>query len=50
MTLGETRMWKGVGSKRRCVLKNDHAIYVPLLSTLQKMLDNECILSEVSYP
>lgn len=45
--LGDRQVWKGLGSKRRCVLKNDHAIYVPVLKTLQNMLRNEAILAEV---
>ena len=47
ITLGERRVWKGVGSKRRCVVKTDDAFYVPVLKTLENMLNNETILGEV---
>ena len=40
-------MWKGRGAKRRCVSKEDHVIYIPVLKTLQGLLKNEAILSEV---
>ena len=38
-------MWKGRGAKRRCVLKEDHVVYIPVLETLQGLLKNEAILS-----
>ena len=31
-------MWKGRGAKRRCVLKEDHVVYIPVLETLQGLL------------
>ena len=45
--LGEWHVWKGRGAKRRCVSKEDHVIYIPVLETLQGLLKNEAILSEV---
>lgn len=33
--------------KRRCVSKEDCIMYVPLLETLQALLKNEVVLSEV---
>ena len=47
--LGERRQWKGRGSKRRCVIKRDEVMYIPLLDTLQSLLNNESILAEVFY-
>ena len=46
--LGERRAWKGVGMKRRCVSKDDQAMYVPVLKTLQSILKNEAICVEVT--
>ena len=45
--LGERRVWKGRGLKRRCVVKKDSLVYIPLLSTLQSLLRNNAILAEV---
>lgn len=45
--LGETYVWKGKGSKRRCVVNKDHAMYVPVLKTLQTLMKNEAIYAEV---
>ena len=45
--LGERRVWKGKGHKRRCVNKEDQAMYVPILKTLQNLLRNEAIYAEV---
>lgn len=47
IVLGERHVWKGVGSKRRYKLKTDMAIYIPVLLTLECLLNNEAILSEV---
>ena len=46
--LGERRVWKGKGTKRKCVLKEDHFIYIPILETIQSLLRKDTILSEVS--
>ena len=45
--LGERRVWKESGLKRRCVVKKDSLVYIPLLSTLQSLLRNNAILAEV---
>ena len=40
--LGERRVWKGKGTKQKCVLKEDHFIYIyiyiPILETIQSLL------------
>ena len=46
--LGEQRVWKGTGSKRRCVLEEDTFMYIPLLNTLETLLQNDSILAEVT--
>ena len=35
------------GAKRSCVSKEDHVVYIRVLETLQGLLKNEAILSEV---
>ena len=45
--LGEQRVWKGTGSKRRCVLEEDTFMYIPVLNTLETLLQNDSILAEV---
>ena len=45
--LGEHRVWKGSGVKRRCVTKQDKFYYVPVLDVLQTLLNNQIVLSEV---
>ena len=47
MPLGQRRVWKGTGTKRRCVSKEDHMMYVPILETLQSLLRNKIVVSEV---
>ena len=47
IALGEQRVLKGSGPKRRCVVEKDNLIYVLLLVTLQSLLQNEGVLSEV---
>lgn len=43
--------WKpeGTGTKRRTVEKKDCMYYIPIIETLQTLLDNEDILAEVRY-
>jgi len=36
--LGEHRVWKGRGAKRRCISKEDCVMYVPILETLRVKL------------
>ena len=40
---------KGCGEKRKCVEVRDEMKYVPLLSTLESLLQNKNILQEVRY-
>lgn len=48
-SLGNCRVWKGNGAKRRCVSREDCVMYVPILQTLQMLLNNKfiAVLSEV---
>ena len=48
VTLGKRRVWKGEGPKRRCVVKEDIMMYIPLLASLQSLLLNRAVLAEVS--
>ncbi len=41
ISLGTRHTWKGIGAKRRSVIKNDEMFYIPLMSTLQSCFDNE---------
>lgn len=47
--LGERRVWKGIGRKRQYVTKKDEAFYVPLMSTLQSLLNNKTVFQEVRH-
>ena len=46
--LGERHVWKGSGSSRKLVTKHDTFIYIPVLQTLQTLLNNKAIMSEVT--
>ena len=48
IVLGERHKWKGDGIKRRYILKQDQIYYVPILKTLQCLLNNHILLSEVT--
>ena len=48
VTLGERRVWKGAGVKRKCVVKKDELVYVPLLKTLQAYLSNSFFVEQVT--
>ena len=37
----------GKGAKRRCITKEDDLFYIPILKTLQCLLNNETVLLEV---
>lgn len=39
--------WKSNGAKRKCVLKKDYLYYVPIIQTLQTLLNNRSVLLEV---
>ena len=47
MSLGKERVWKGSGSKRRCVDRENEVMYIPILETLQSLLLSDSILAEV---
>ena len=48
IVLGKKGAWKGVSAKRRCVAKEDCVMYVPVLQTLEALLKNKVVISEVS--
>ena len=47
--LGERHKWKGAGAKRRLVTKEDFVYYVPILKTLEVLLNNRQFTDEVCY-
>ena len=47
--LGTKKKAQGLGSKRRLVEKEEDFAYVPILQTLQALLTNETVLSEVKF-
>ena len=47
IVLGTKRTAQGYGSKRRVVEKDEVFMYIPILQTLQVLLSNETVLSEV---
>jgi len=47
VVLGERRVWKGWGAKRNCVTEQDCLMYIPILETIQSLLNNSAVLSEV---
>lgn len=47
ITLKQTHVIKVSGRKRRMVVKRDELIYIPLLLTLERLLNNGCILDQV---
>ena len=49
IVLGIVRKAKGTGHKRRLVETEDAMMYIPLLETLELLLQNETILAEVHY-
>lgn len=48
VTLGERRVWKGRGPKRQCVVKEDELMYIPVLETLQSLLQSDATMAEVT--
>ena len=46
--LGTVRKAKGAGAKRRIVEVEEGMVYIPILETLNVLLNNESIASEVS--
>ncbi len=47
VTLGEKRVWKGRGQKRQCVEVCDTFMYIPLLKTIQVLLQNSSVVAQV---
>lgn len=47
--LGEKHTWKGTGRKRKCIKAQDTMMYVPLLDTIQILLKNKAIVTQVYY-
>lgn len=47
IVLGTVRKAKGTGHKRRLVETDNTMMYIPLLETLELLLQNETILGEV---
>lgn len=45
--LGEKRVWKGIGRKRKCISIRDTMMYVPLLETIAILLKNGSIRAQV---
>jgi len=47
VVLGERRICTGSGEQRKSTLKEETMMYVPILETLQVMLENKAIFTEV---
>ncbi len=47
IVLGTERKPKGYGRKRRTIDVEETMVYVPILETLQRLLQNETVVSEV---
>ncbi len=47
IVLGRTRKAIGLGPKRRLVEKEECMVYVPILKSLEVLLGNEQVMSEV---
>ena len=47
-TLGAHKKSEGLGAKCRMVEKEEVCVYIPILHTLQALLQNETVISEVS--
>ena len=45
--LGSSRKAKGIGAKRQLVEKEDSFMYVPVLKTLEVLLNSDVVLAEV---
>jgi len=45
--LGEWYKWKSAGAKRRLITKQDFVYYVPILKTLEVLLNNQHFADEV---
>ena len=49
IVLGTCRKAKGLGTKRRLVEEEESFMYIPLLETLQTLLKDDTVLTEVKY-
>lgn len=47
IVLGKVRKPKGIGSKRRLIEKEESFMYVPVLKTLETLLNSDVVLVEV---
>ena len=47
--LGIRRKAKGLGAKRQVVEEDESFMYIPILETLQTLLNDDAILPEVRY-
>ena len=47
VVLGTRRKAKGLGAKRQLVEVEDSFMYVPILETIQTLLNNQTVLEEV---
>ena len=47
VVLGTSRKAKRFGTKRRLVEQEETFVYIPILQTLQKLLNNDTVLTEV---
>ena len=47
VVLGTRRKAKGLGTKRQLVEVEEGFVYVPILETLQTLLNNDTVLTEV---
>lgn len=45
--MGTSRKAKGVGTKRRLVEQEETFVYIPILQTLQRLVNNDTVLTEV---
>lgn len=45
--LGTEVVYKGIGAKRRRVEEQEKMVYIPLLDTLEAVLQNKHVVSEV---
>ena len=49
VVLRTERKAKGLGSKRRLVEKEESYVYIPILQTLETLLQNDMVLAEVCH-
>lgn len=49
IVLGTILKPQGTGAKRRVVKKDETMMYIPILKTLESLLQNDSVLAEVLY-